>query len=443
MIRDGRRGRSSALVLLAIVLPALTAEAPVVAADKGLIVLVPGLTGSKLRDPVTGRVIWGNGRNLLFPRDGGYSLAVSIDRQPPTRLEAFDVVRTISLGVFRRKFYGPVLTLFEKGGRTVGSLLDPEPADDFLTFPYDWRLDLVSSAQELSERLELLRIERGQETLQVSLICQSFGASVCRYFAKYGGLALEEAERGVGIERRSVLIEHVVLVGTANGGALRSLLMLDRGRSYIPGIGRHNHPEAAFTMTSLYQDLPFYRSDLFLDLEGRPLEVDLFDPDNWVKYGWSIFGDKSRGRVAASGRTDLFADEEARRLFVERSLERARRLHQVLKADSTSFVAKAYHSIQSKESETLERAVLARTHNGWKTFFHGDDELEGKEPVVGMLTSMGDGHGTQKSQEWLSTQERAVLAASTVYVSGGHFSLILDSKAEALLSRIFELDSPR
>ena len=106
-----------------------------------------------------------------------------------------------------------------------------------------------------------------------------------------------------------------------------------------------------------------------------------------------------------------------------------------------SFAAKAYHSIQSKESETLERAVLARTDNGWKTFFHGDDELEGKEPVVGMLTGIGDGHGTQKSQEWLSTQERAVLAASTVYVSGGHFSLILDPKAEALLSRIFKLKS--
>ena len=181
-------------------------------------------------------------------------------------------------------------------------------------------------------------------------------------------------------------------------------------------------------------------TDLFLDLEGRPLEVDLFDPDNWVKYGWSIFGEESRSRVEASGRKDLFADQEARLVFLERSLDRARRLHQVLKADSESFAAKAYHSIQSKESETLERAVLARTDNGWKTFFHGDDELEGKGPVVGMLTGIGDGHGTQKSQEWLSTQEKLVLAASTVYVSGGHFSLILDPQAEALLSRIFALE---
>jgi hypothetical protein len=443
MIRDGRRGRSSALAVLSVLVLALATQAPVFAEDKGVIVLVPGLTGSKLRNPETGQVIWGNGKNLLFPRDGGYSLAVPIDRDLPARLEAFDVVRTISLGFFRRKFYGPLLTLFEKGGRTVGSLLDPKPSDDFLTFPYDWRLDLVSSAQELGEILELLRLERGQETLQVSLICQSFGASVCRYFAKYGGLALEEAELGVETGQRSISIEHVVLVGTANGGAIRSFLMLDRGRSYIPGIGRHNHPESAFTMASLYQDLPIYRADLFLDLEGRPLEVDLMDPHNWVKYGWSIFGDKSRSRVEASGRKDLFADEAARLIFLERTLGRARRLHQVLKADSRSFLATAYHSIQSKESETLERAVLARTDNGWSTYFHGDEELEGEEPVVRMLSSSGDGHGTQESQDWLSAQETALLATSTVYVSGGHFSLILDPAAEALLSRIFELESPR
>jgi hypothetical protein len=115
----------------------------------------------------------------------------------------------------------------------------------------------------------------------------------------------------------------------------------------------------------------------------------------------------------------------------------------VLKADSRSFLATAYHSIQSKESETLERAVLARTDNGWSTYFHGDEELEGEEPVVRMLSSSGDGHGTQESQDWLSAQETALLATSTVYVSGGHFSLILDPAAEALLSRIFELESPR
>ena len=34
------------------------------------VVLIPGITGSKLRDRDTGTVRWGNTRSLFFPRDG-------------------------------------------------------------------------------------------------------------------------------------------------------------------------------------------------------------------------------------------------------------------------------------------------------------------------------------------------------------------------------------
>ncbi|MGD2115650.1 MAG: hypothetical protein PVG07_11390, partial [Acidobacteriota bacterium] len=162
--------------------------------------LVPGLTGSKLRSRRTGETVWGSGIGLLFPRDGGYGFArpisnsISDPASNRKRLEAYAVLETIRLGPFRRGIYGPLLRSLEARGYRRGRLDPPsagverriDPGASLYTFAYDWRESAVWAAAELAEALEELRRARGAERLQVDLICQSSGGYVCRWLAKYG-----------------------------------------------------------------------------------------------------------------------------------------------------------------------------------------------------------------------------------------------------------------
>ena len=55
--------------------------------------------------------------------------------------------------------------------------------------------------------------------------------------------------------------------------ALDTLRTLNRGRSYLPVIGRKIRPETMFGFDSLFETLPGYRPDLFFDEQGELVEI--------------------------------------------------------------------------------------------------------------------------------------------------------------------------
>ncbi len=263
-----------------------------VASERRPVVFVPGVTGVGLRDESTQELVWGQGKNLIRPHDRGHGMALSLTASHPgPRLLPGGVILELKLfGFVRFKIYQELVDLFQASGYRLGDLEQPRPADDFFLFSYDWRQDNVSSAMRLADQLETLRRVRGQEALRIDLICQSNGAHVCRYFTKYGGLNLEEAESGDPRSHSGLTVENLILVGASNGGSIRVLRELNRGRKYVDVIGRYWSPETLFTFASLYQDLPIYTTDLFVDENAQPLPVDLFDAENWQRYQWSIYG---------------------------------------------------------------------------------------------------------------------------------------------------------
>jgi hypothetical protein len=425
-----------AMVLLAAMAAAVGAEVE----PPDVVVVVPGLTGSMLRERESQRVVWGLGSNLVRPHDGGYEMArpIFLRSFDESRLEAFEVVREIRLGgLFRKKIYGPVVARLEESGLELASIEAPTAGASLYLFPWDWRLDHVHAAGTLAERLDAIRVARGQEVLRVALICQSNGGLLCRYFAKYGSASLEVAESGEATLADGIDVESIVLVGTANGGSLRNLRELDRGRDYVALIGRKWEPESLFTMPGLFQDLPSYRSDLFVDQKGRPLEVDIFDPESWVRYGWSVFSPRARKRLSRRGEHELFGDAQDRRSFLAWALDRARRLHDVLGRDTGWSDPPRYFLIQNDASETPSRAVLVdRGDAGWRTLFADDGDVRRDEELRRLTVAPGDGHATVESQLSLSPEERDALAGDPLYVRGGHFDLILDPRSLDALARL-------
>lgn len=389
------------------------------------VVLVPGITGTALRDRESGELAWGIGGRLFSPRDDGYSLARPIDAPlgSETRLAADAVIEEMRLFGYVKPIYGPIPEMLEQHGYVRGDLDSPSANESLFLFGYDWRGDNVTAAAQLRERLEALADARDEQALEVDLICQSNGANICRYLLKYGGGSLDAAEAGTARAHPRLRIRKLIMAGTANGGSLRILREVHRGRRYVPLVGRWMRPEVLFTFPAVYQDLPVRSQELFVGPEGEPLGLDLLDSATWQQQGWSAFDEQARERMAR--RPDLFGDEAGRLAFVQRSLDRAQRLHDLLARDVPTFGDTRYYSIQNPYYPTPRRAaVLPRGKR--RLLFTGDPELEERSYLRALLSAPGDGHATVESQQALSPQERAAMAAPPFLVEGKHFELILD-----------------
>lgn len=398
------------------------------------VVFVPGVTGVVLRDTRTGEVVWGEGRNLLRPRDQGYGLALPlVEGSGQPVLEPVAPIERLNLFGIRKPIYGPISDLLTGAGYVRGRLESPRPGDTLFFFAYDWRRDLTESAGLLRRRLEELRRARGRERLEFDLICQSSGAHLCRYLAKYGGVPQDEAEAGRGGLPPTLSVRRLVLVGSSNGGSLRILKELDRGRRYVPLVGRWIRSEVLFTFPSLFQDLPIYRRDLFLDAAGRPLDIDLFDPESWRRYGWSIEKKETLRRLSEDGAERFLGGPAERDAYLRLTLARARRFQELLRADAPGFGRTRLYVIGSADQPTPDRAVLVGEGEDWRMYFTGDKFLRRRPKLDALATAPGDEHATLTSQDWLSPQEQAALALPPRRVRGGHFEALLTEETKRFL----------
>jgi hypothetical protein len=403
-------------------------------ASKVPVVLIPGIGGSKLRDRADGRIRWGRARDALFPRDGGYGVARPVS--PPADwvdpIEPFDVMRRIRfLGLFAVDVYAGLIRFMQANGYRAGDLWGADPGEDFFVFPYDLRYDNFEVTRQLADGLRALRDARGGE-LRVNLICHSNATHIARFFVKYGDASLDEAERGVDRRLPGIRVEKLILVGPANGGAFATFEALDRGRRYVPWVGRRFRPETVFTLRSLYGNLPAYDESLFIDERGNPLAVDVFDPESWRRYGWSVFAEKVRRRLQKQDRPDLFGDEEERLALLGRMLDQARRMYDLLLRDVPGFATR-YYMIQNVSRRTTKRAVIVEDANGYETLLPGDRGVSKRDHLADLLLGEGDGLATRESQTFLSPQEKAAIAGGTDRIRTRHRKLIQDPETRRLI----------
>ena len=380
------------------------------------LVFVPGVTGSRLENPATGEVVWGDSSQVFSPKDRGYSTVLPLRNAAYDGLVATDILSHLKLFGFSKEIYRPLVEFLTKAGWKRGDLNQPNPTQNLYFFAYDWRRPNERAIAELDGALRRLSAAGFSA---VRLICQSNAGRICRYVAKYGAMPAEGGPAEAAAER-AYTIRQIVLVSNSNGGALRQLHELHNGRRYVPGIGRFMAPETLFALRTLFEDLPFYRTDLFLDDNGAALDLDLYDATTWVEQGWSIFRADLEDELAQPAAKRLFGSRQDQLAYLQERLQHARRVNELLMAPVESYPT-GLCLLQNETKATYERALVTAQRGKPRLLFADD---RGVPKRLGpLLASPGDGHGTAESQDFLSAQESAAVQAR-YSVNGGHFDTI-------------------
>lgn len=295
--------------------------------DQPPVIFIPGLMGTRLRDPDSGKDVWpGRFVDLFF--DDQSELALDIDPASllpmQSKLEPYAIADRIG----GNDFYATILQTLETAGgyrRAIpGTRPDPR-YPSYYVFPYDWRYDNVLTARRLSAFIEQIRIDHGAPDLEVDIVGHSMGGLIARYYLRYGERdVLDGNDFPVSMHGRS-RIRRLILLGTPNLGSVESLKSFIAGRRK----GLTTVPtEVLMTLPSLYQLFPHALNDWLISADGEPLERDQFDIEIWRRFQWSLFDPRVRARITAAAPSAPAAQAHLALLerYFERHLEHARRL---------------------------------------------------------------------------------------------------------------------
>lgn len=293
------------------------------------VILVPGITGSVLRDvyPLPPQAVWDPG---VFGVEAFERIAIHPESPAPSpekRLyEALGPSRvTASHGV--RIVYGELLDLLRKDLAETG-----EPPVPAYFMAYDWRQDNRAIAAELGQLIEEV-IERANllpryagECRAVDLVGHSMGGLVIG-----ACLAAGKHLTPGGTSR----VRRVVTLGTPFLGAVDALAKLATGESEIVGQRRHTEREIARLTPAVYQLLPVYEHAFFDTATQQPASLD--DPANWQESIVASIADSIRRHATRPVLREAGAAGDAARLpaaraLLETRLAACRELHSLVDA---------------------------------------------------------------------------------------------------------------
>jgi pimeloyl-ACP methyl ester carboxylesterase len=338
------------------------------------IIFIHGFIGSKLRNARTHEDVWGQFVNAI-KRGKTDDLSLPIDSPDLASNRDSLVPYAIYESVAGVKFYGAILdALRDVGGYRLGDIDNPKPGDTLFLYNYDWRRDNVESAAGLGRAILQIKARLRAPDMRFDIVAHSMGGLVAQYYLKYGSEDVLSQESPPRVTYAGAPhIGRMVLIGTPLRGTMSAFRILNTGFS------RTMSPAAVFTMPAIYQLLPLDGRGHLIDPQGRVVEADLYDADDWVRYRWSVFNPGVDGRrqlfavdgarPASEGRD---ADELKMGRFLQVALDRARAFHVALEAEAEGGSPVPVHLFGSDCIPTLNYAVMKRTAAGPVTMF--DDE---------------------------------------------------------------------
>jgi hypothetical protein len=280
------------------------------------VVLIPGLTGSRLLDGTTGQSVWGTfgggyarpdrpdgARLISIPMERGRELSELRDGVVPDGVLEELEVRLLGLPLALNAYFNILQALGAGGYRDeeVGLSGAVDWGEEHFTcfqFDFDWRRDNVENAARLAaflrEKREYVRAETrrrwgiDRDDIRFDIVSHSMGGLLLRYFLRYGDAPLtDENDLPEVTWAGADLVERAILVAPPNAGAINALIQLIEGRDYGPSLPEY--PAAMLgTFPAGYQMLPRARHGGVVWADSQEPLSDLFDPELWRQVGWGL-----------------------------------------------------------------------------------------------------------------------------------------------------------
>ena len=285
------------------------------------VIIIPGMLGSRLFDRETGVEAWpGTKRKLMT--SGYLELALQID---PATLEPLDD-GLVPGGLFDRAvvrdFYGRIVRALQEVGyrqaRPGQRALRGEAR--LYIFTYDWRQDMVRSAQKLDGLIEQIRRDYGDPELRVDVIAHSMGGMIVRYYQRYGTADVLDGNGFLVTGAGARKLRRVALIGTPNLGSVSAIhSFLDGRRVALSRLVT----EGVATMPAMYEFFPSPQVTWIANTRGEALDLDVFDVKVWRHLEWSVFSRDAQRRMASQ--PGIWPSQEVFERYFEKRLKRAQR----------------------------------------------------------------------------------------------------------------------
>lgn len=382
------------------------------------VIVIPGILGSELINSKTGEKVW---PSAFRTAEDGLPMTPDLisnrdDLVPGKIIETVKLARLLPEVYVYRDLLDALRTY---AGYHEAEWNNPGPdgdKDTFYVFAYDWRQDNVSNARELVRRIERLKDTLHRPDLQFNVIAHSMGGLIARYAAMYGNQDLPEGEGEIHPTWEGARhINKIVMIGVPNEGSADAFSTLVEGYSITEGLRRRVPllnkltAEDAIRSPAVFQLLPHAGFVRFLDESLNTIQIDLYDPEVWKKYGWTpIFNPDFRRRF--TNHKAGLGDTDAARLqvledYLSAMLKRARRFHQALDAGLNMKQPVPLLAIGGDCEETLNSPIIIRDakQDRWLTLVRPREfrTSAGVKVTIPQLTAAmyapGDGRVTRKS----------------------------------------------
>ena len=378
------------------------------------VIVIPGILGSELINPKTGETVW---PSVLRTSQEGLpispNLAVNRDDLVPGK-----IVETVRLARVLPEVYvyrDLLEALRRYAGYREGDWDNPATdghQDTFYVFPYDWRQDNVVNARELVRRIERLKSKLQRPDLKFNIVAHSMGGLIARYAAMYGDTDLPAGDGPIQPTWLGAAhISKIVMIGVPNEGSADAFATLIHGYSITEGLRRRVPllnkltAEDVVRTPSVFQLMPHDLVVRFLDENLQVLQLDLYDPEVWKRYGWSVIYSSPdfRRRYAGAAGTNGKSDELD--AYLAATLRRAHRFHQALDAVENPNSPVVLLAIGGDCEETLNAPLILRDEkrNRWLTLtrpreFRTTSGLKiSKQKATEAMYAPGDGRVTRAS----------------------------------------------
>ncbi|MFN0277390.1 MAG: esterase/lipase family protein [Pyrinomonadaceae bacterium] len=399
--------------------------------ERNPVIIIPGFSGTEMVD-AGGKTIWfsikrGKTDDLRLP------LVSKVLARNRDTLRPKDVIRSVDIRFLPDiEVYQPLIDALKAKGYSEAQWDNPKAGNVFYVFPYDWRRDNVESAHLLMRRMAAVRKAVRNPRLKFDILAHSMGGLIARYAAMYGMAdLLADGVKPNPNWSGAAYMNKVLMFGTPNQGSFNAFEALLKGSPIIADrklpLVDDLRPEDIFATPSIFQLLPHPSVARFFDENLKPINLDLYNADTWIKFGWGALADpkflsklKDAPRLALTNKDikpkalDKDANIDDRltsqttyaqaRTYLVSALSRAKRFHAALDVAEKNTPLELY-AFGGNCSQTLDGAVLIHDDkdNKWTTLLEAKDitTRDGKEykkdQVKDIIYSLGDGRVTQRS----------------------------------------------